>query len=106
MQPSRIGPSPSEVTSEIVTLSAGLGILTMALFPIALPGLLLFVVAPLALVAVPALLLAGLLIPPLWLARRVSRRRSRRSRAANLPGDVAPPVVAVGGANPEPRPLQ
>ena len=60
---------------------AGLGILTMALFPLALPGLL-FVVAPLALVAVVGLLVAIPFVLPLWLARIVMRRRSRRRRAA------------------------
>jgi len=60
----------------------GLGILTMALFPFALPGLLLFVVAPLALVAVVGLLLAIPLVLPLGLARIVMRGRSRRRRAA------------------------
>lgn len=89
MNSSRRGPSPSEVTSEVVTLSAGLGILTMALFPVALPGLLLFVVAPLLLVAVPALLLAALVVPPLWLARRVSRRRSRAGAQRARRGPLA-----------------
>jgi hypothetical protein len=54
-------------------LLVGLGILTTALFPIALPGLLLFVVAPLMLVAVVGLLLAvplGVLLLPVWLVRR------------------------------------
>lgn len=82
--------SPSELASELVPLSAGLGILTMALFPVAVPGLLLFVVLPLALIAVPALLLAAVAVPPLWLARTVSRRRSvarvrRTSREKSRP---------------------
>jgi hypothetical protein len=64
---------------------AGLGILTMALFPIALPGLLLFVVAPLALVAVVGLLVAIPFVLPMWLARIVIRSRSRRRRAAGQP---------------------
>ena len=64
----------------------GLGILTMALFPFALPGLLLFVVAPLALVAVIGLLLAIPLVLPLGLARIVMRGRSRRRRRAAAHG--------------------
>jgi hypothetical protein len=60
-------------------LLAGLGILTMALFPIALPGVLLFVVAPLALVAVAGVLLAIPLLLPLWLIRLVRRRSSART---------------------------
>jgi hypothetical protein len=68
----------------------GLGILTMALFPFALPGLLLFVVAPLALVAVVGLLLAIPLVLPLGLARIVMRSRSA---AAAQPGGRSPTVV-------------
>jgi hypothetical protein len=57
----------------------------MALFPIALPGLLLALllalpVAPLALVAVVGYLLARILVLPLRLARSVLRSRSRRRR--------------------------
>jgi hypothetical protein len=62
----------------------GLGILTMVLFPFALPGLLLFV-APLALVAVVGLLVAIPFVLPLWVARIVMRSRSRRRRAAGRP---------------------
>jgi hypothetical protein len=57
---------------------AGLGILTMALFPIALPGLLLFVVAPLILVVVVGVPLAIPLVVPIWLLRTLKRSRSRR----------------------------
>jgi hypothetical protein len=60
----------------------GLGILTMALFPFALPGLLL-VVAPLAVLAVAGLLLALPLVLPLWVVRIAIRSRSRR-RAAGI----------------------
>jgi hypothetical protein len=62
---------------------AGLGILTMALFPIALPGLLLFVVAPLALLAVVGLLVAIPLVLPLWAARLLVRRLSRAGNAGS-----------------------
>jgi hypothetical protein len=68
-------------------LLVGLGILTMALFPFALPGLLLFV-APLALVAVVSLLVAIPLVLPLWAARMLMRRRSRRRRAPGRPGTL------------------
>jgi uncharacterized membrane protein YedE/YeeE len=66
-------PSSAELATEGNGLLAGLGILTVALFPIALPGLLLFVVAPLLLVA-----MVGLVLLPLWLARTLVRSRSRR----------------------------
>jgi hypothetical protein len=75
MHSPRSAPSSTEVATEAGGLLAGLGILTMALFPIALPGLLLFVVAPLVLLAVAGLLLAIPLVLPLWLARFLVRRR-------------------------------
>jgi hypothetical protein len=76
-------PSSAEVATEVNGLLVGLGILTMTLFPFALPGLLLalplaLLVAPLALVAVAVLLVAGILVLPLRVARVVLRSRSRR----------------------------
>jgi hypothetical protein len=59
-------------------LLAGLGILTVALFPLALPGLLIFLVAPMLLVVAAGALLALPLVLPLWLVRTVVRLRSRR----------------------------
>jgi hypothetical protein len=78
----------------------GLGILTMALFPFALPGLLLFVVAPLALVAVVGLLLAIPLVLPLGLARIVMRGRSRRRRAAGHGREAVTPHMPTALARP------
>ena len=66
-------------------LLAGLGILTVALFPIAVPGLLLFVVAPLIFVAVPAVLLAIPVVVPLALLRAFRRGRSRAVRGPRAP---------------------
>jgi hypothetical protein len=88
-------PSSAEVATEVNGLLAGLGILTFALFPIALPGLLLalvlaLLVAPLALGALAVLLLAGIVALPLRLARSLVRNRSRRRRAAGSPGKAAP----------------
>ena len=56
-------------------MAAGLGIVTFAFLPLALPGLLL-VIAPLALVAMVGVLLAM----PIWLGRIVLRSGSRRIR--------------------------
>jgi hypothetical protein len=78
MHARRPASSAADLATEVNGLLVGLGIVTMALFPIALPGLLLFVVAPLALVAVAGLLLAIPLVLPLWLARVLVRSRSRR----------------------------
>jgi membrane protein implicated in regulation of membrane protease activity len=76
----RATPSPADVASELNDLLAGVGILTMALFPFAVPVLVL-VIAPLALVAVAGLLLAIPFVLPLWLVRMVVRSRSRRRGA-------------------------
>ena len=64
MDTPRTGPSEADAGMEVAGMGVGLGIITMALFPFALPGLLLFVVPPLLLLAVPVLLLAAVLVPP------------------------------------------
>jgi len=91
MNTPRITPSHAEVGSELTGLLGGLGILTVALFPIALPGLLLFVVAPLLLVAVVGLVLAIPLLVPWALVRALMRNRSRRrARPAERSVDAVP----------------
>jgi hypothetical protein len=67
---------PADVASEVGSLSAGLGIITMTLFPFALPGLVLL--APVALIPLAGLLLAAPVLLPLWLVRRLRRALSRR----------------------------
>src|SRR5918999_4777282 len=72
-------PSPSDIADEINSLSAGLGILTTALFPFALPALLLALplaipLIPLALLAVLVVLLVRIVALPLRLARDLVRR--------------------------------
>jgi len=94
-------PSSAELTTEVSGLLTGLGILTMTLFPIALPGLLLFVVAPLLLVAIAGLLLAIPIVLPLWLARALGRSWSGRRGAGGSRGTMAarrgrPGEVAAG----------
>ena len=71
MQSHRAGPSSADLATEVSTLLAGLGIVTVALLPLTLPGLLLFVIAPLALVAAVVVLLATPVFLPVWLARVV-----------------------------------
>jgi hypothetical protein len=56
------------------SIGAGAGILTVQLFPFAVPALAL-VIAPLALLALPLLLLAIPVLPPLLIIRAVRRRR-------------------------------
>ena len=69
--------SATDVATELGGLSAGLGTLSFALFPLAVPGLL-FVIAPLAVLAVAGALLALPIVLPLWLARSALRRLSAR----------------------------
>jgi hypothetical protein len=70
----RATPSSADVAMEVSSLSVGLGIVTMTLFPFALPALVLL--APLALVPIAGMLLAAPILLPLWLARNVRRGRS------------------------------
>ncbi len=70
MHTPRTQPSPADVAMEVTSLSAGLGIVTIPLFPFALPGLLL-VVGPLVPVALAAVLLAMPVVVPVWLVRTI-----------------------------------
>jgi hypothetical protein len=81
MQAPRAEPSPSDVADAFNGLAAGLGILTTALFPFALPLLVLALplalpLIPLALVAVLVVLLVRIVRLPLRLARQLVRGRS------------------------------
>lgn len=82
MQVQDAGHSATDVAMEANAFLWGLGTVTFAIFPLALPGLLLFVVAPLALVAVAGALLTIPLVLPVWLARALLRGRYRRRRPA------------------------
>jgi hypothetical protein len=72
MHAHRAAPSPADVAAKANTLLAGLAVLKMAPFPLALAGLLLCIVAPLALVAVVGVLLATPLVLHLQLRSRAS----------------------------------
>jgi hypothetical protein len=79
-------PSPgslSEALSELADLAAGLGILLLPLFPLAIPVMALLL-GPLILIGLAAAVLAIPLVPPLLLARAVARRSRGWSRAAHL----------------------
>jgi E3 ubiquitin-protein ligase DOA10 len=75
MHAPRTAPSPADLANEVNNQLVSVGILTMQFFPLALPFLV-FVVAPLALVAAVGVLLAGILVLPFRLARMVLRSRS------------------------------
>ena len=87
--------STSEVALEAGNWMVGLGVISMTLFPFALPGLVLALVLvlpalPLALVALVIWLLARIILLPLRLLRR-------RRAAASLP-DEAPALTEVSGS--------
>lgn len=92
-------PSSAGLATEVGDLSTGLGILTMTLFPFALPGLLLalalalplaLLAAPLALGAVAVWLLARLLVLPLRLARALGERRLAFTGTKPMREETAP----------------
>jgi hypothetical protein len=79
MPPARSRPSPADVATEVNGLLAGLGMLSVALFPFALPclllGLLLVLpVVPLVLAAAVVWLPARALVAAFRFARRLKRR--------------------------------
>jgi hypothetical protein len=77
------GPSVLEVFGEIANLSAGLSIILLPLFTIAIPGVILMLVLPallLAAVGLAPLVLGGAILGPPYLLVRLLRRR-QRSRA-------------------------
>jgi Flp pilus assembly protein TadB len=77
-----VQPTIGEMREQLVDLSAGLGIVMLPLFLIAIPGAILFLILPAALLlvaaAVPAVVVAALAGPPYLLVRAVRRRRSSR----------------------------
>ena len=85
-------PSAAEVTNELSGWAVGGGIITMALFPLALPFLALTAVAviPLVLPVVVVGIVAWLVALPVLLARRLMRRRSRESPARLREGSGVP----------------
>jgi hypothetical protein len=68
--------SPAEIFDEASNWIVGGGIVTMALFPLALPGVILTVAAaiPLAAVVLAVALVAGAVIVPVLLVRALTRR--------------------------------
>jgi hypothetical protein len=67
---------PQDIADQASTLSAGFGILTVQIFPFALP-LLLLCIAPLLPLIVVGLLLAAIIYPPLKLIRYFTTRKRR-----------------------------
>jgi hypothetical protein len=90
-------PSRGELIDELSSWNVGGGIVTMALFPLALPGLVLALAAalPLLALAIPVLVIAGIGVGAFRLVRGLGRlagrfRRRERSRDAEVPPRSAP----------------
>jgi hypothetical protein len=82
-----------EIVDEASNWLVGGGIVTMALFPLALPGIALLLIAalPLVALALPFLLIWGIGVAVLHLVRGLGRRATglqRRERAETQPAQV------------------
>jgi hypothetical protein len=75
----REAPSGTEVANELVVWGTGLGIITFALFPLVIPGVLVLVAFTIPLLIVPLAggLVAAVIALP-WLGVRALRRRAAR----------------------------
>ena len=82
----RSTPSGADVAIELLTWATGLGIVTFALFPLLIPGLVVLAVFTVPLLVVPVAigLLAAVMALP-WLVVRAIRRRRRRRRPVASP---------------------
>jgi hypothetical protein len=77
-------PSAADLAVEAGGLIQGLGTLTIALFPFAIP-LLVLVIGPLAVLGLAGLVLALPIVLPLWLGRLALRALRRRRGARPAP---------------------
>jgi hypothetical protein len=84
------GPTPGDVLTEIASMLAALGMLTMVLFPLALPAIALAAVAvvPLLVLALLVAAVAAVMAPPIVLVRGI-RRRHRARRKGGTDRDPA-----------------
>jgi Flp pilus assembly protein TadB len=84
--PDPAAPTLLAMLAEVLDLGAGLTVMLLPFLATALPGVVLVLVLPAALLAllfaVPAMLVAALVAPPYLLVRAARRRRRRRARAA------------------------
>jgi small neutral amino acid transporter SnatA (MarC family) len=83
MPATRSTPSTAEVANEYVVWATGLGIVSFALFPFLLPGIVILAVFALPLLVVPIAggLIAAVIAVP-WLVVRALRRRAGSRRAS------------------------
>jgi hypothetical protein len=76
-------PTPGDMLTEIASFLAALGMLTMVLFPLALPAIALaaVVVVPLLVLALLVAAVAAVMAPPIALVRGLRRRNTARPKA-------------------------
>ena len=88
--------TPGEIVDEASKWLAGGGIVTLALAPLALPGIALLLVAalPLLVLALAAGLLAGAVIGPIVLVRAIARLVSAADRPKRVRREVLPVAVS------------
>jgi hypothetical protein len=77
--------------SETTAWMVGLGIVTLAIFPFALPGIVLTIVAlvPLLLIGVAAALVVAIVALPILLVRSLGRRAIGAARPASPPATAS-----------------
>jgi hypothetical protein len=87
-------PTFGEMLGEVADLGAGLGIVLLPLFSIAIPGVLLMLVVPvvllLAVAAIPVVVVGAIVTPPYLLCRAVRRFRARGLVPNVRPGRLSP----------------
>jgi hypothetical protein len=93
------GTTRGEIVDEASSWLVGGGIVTMALAPLALPGIALLLAAaiPLLVLALAAGLLAGAVIGPIVLVRAIARRVSGIGRPKRVHNEVLQVNPARGG---------
>jgi hypothetical protein len=88
-------PTSAELAEEASNWVVGGGIVTLALFPLALPAIALIALAaiPVLVIGLVGALIAGLVILPVRLVRRALAARSRRHerKPVATPSGIAPP---------------
>jgi hypothetical protein len=104
MTPKHTPPTAAEYLDEFSNWNVGAGIVTMALFPLALPVIALLVVLALPLLAVGLVvaLLAGLIVLPLRLVRALrGRRRLARTEPRDATAVQLDHIHAMASVHPE-----
>ena len=94
-------PTSAELFDEASNWAVGGGIITLALFPLAIPGLIILLIGaiPLLLLAVPIGLLVALVVLPILVVRGFVRRLNRALRTGGAPTSINGP----GRSDPRPQ---